>query len=127
MSYEQSGRYIGFLAAGADLSAAQFLGVDVDTTAAQSKVVKQTTAGGRVIGILQDKPTSGQAALVQISGVSKAVCGSAGATAGDDVMVDTSGQFTTATTGKRKVGVALATAVSGDVFPVLLMPGAAVV
>lgn len=123
MSYEMQGLKIGFLAAGADLSGAQFLGVDADTTAAQSLLVKQTSSGGRILGILQDKPTLGQPGQVQVNGVSKAVCGSAGATAGDDLMVDTSGMFTTATSGKRKVAVALATAASGDVFPVLLTPG----
>lgn len=123
MSYEQLGGVKLSLLAPSDYSANQFLAMDADTTAAGVKMVLQTSSGGRCLGILQDKPTSGQVGNIQTNGISKAVCGSAGATAGDDLMVDTAGKFTTATSGKRKVGIALATAVSGDVFPVLLTPG----
>lgn len=122
MSYNIQGFRIGNLTAPSDYSGNQFLAVDAATTGGQ--MVLQTTAGGRIIGILQDKPTSGQPGQIQVSGVSKAICGSAGATAGDSLMVDTAGKLTTATTGKRIVAVALATAVSGDIFPVLLMSGA---
>ena len=53
------------LIAAADLSAKQFFGVILDSA---GKAALAGTAG-QVIGILQNKPTSGQAAIVAISGV----------------------------------------------------------
>src|SRR3954471_8367514 len=75
--------------AAADLSSSQFLAVKI--TAARS--VNLASTGGEVAyGILQNKPTSGQAADVGILGISKAV-GGAAFSAGAQLMTNTSGQL----------------------------------
>lgn len=79
--------------ADADLSAKQFFCVFID---AANKVQLQGTTGSRVYGILQNTPTSGQAADVGFLGVTKAVAGAA-ITAGDQLMVDSSGRVITKT------------------------------
>lgn len=54
--------------AAADLSALQYCAVKVDST---GKIAACTSAGENAIGILQNKPTSGQMAQVLCQGVSK--------------------------------------------------------
>lgn len=58
-----------------DLSAKQFH--FVKQGAAAGGILLNDTVGGDCIGILQNKPTSGQAAQVAVGGVSKCVFGAA--------------------------------------------------
>lgn len=81
--------------AGADLSAKQFYAVKLDSAAA----VVLAGAGEAAIGILQNNPTSGQAATVAIAGRSKMVAGAAVAS-GARVASNASGKGVTATAGK---------------------------
>jgi hypothetical protein len=70
MAYESPGVSIGTFTAGADLSAKQYHFVIM---ASATTVNVATAITNAPIGILQNKPESGQQAIVQISGVSKVV------------------------------------------------------
>lgn len=105
--------------AAADLSAAQYKAVKL--TAARS-VNLASTGGEAIYGILQNNPTSGQAADVGIFGISKALIGAAGCAAEDSLMTDTTGAFTTKTSTNAVVAVALEAGVSGDIISVKIIP-----
>lgn len=60
---------VGHLVAAADLSAKQYTFVKVDSTGK----VAMCTASDFPIGILQNKPTAGQACEIMVAGVSKIV------------------------------------------------------
>jgi|SRR5579871_1710002 len=107
--------------ASADLSALQYTAVIFDT----SGDIAAAASGKNCDGILQDAPKSGQAGNVAISGISKAVLGGSGATAGDQLEITTGGVFQTKSSGTA-VAKALATGVSGDIISVLLYKGNAV-
>ena len=107
--------------AAADLSAQQFRFVKV--TAAEQ--VNLAGAGEAVAGVLQNKPTSGQAASVWGTGsTTKVVCGAA-VTAGADVTPDANGDAVTAASGNYIAGKALdAGAGAGSIISVqLTQPG----
>lgn len=120
MAYEQPGLKITLIAA-ADLSAKQYCFVNADTTAAGSKAALPS-AGGRAVGVLQNKPASGEAAEICVDGISKCLVGTGGVTAGDTVQALATGDITTATTGDYALGIALATGAAGVLVPVLLTP-----
>lgn len=116
MAYEVPGFGLGTLTAAADLSALQYRFVVVNA----SGDIAQSTASGDVAGVLQNKPTLGEAAQVMTDGVSKVVAGAAVA-AGAKVMSNASGQAITATATNKAVGMALAAAAAaGEIIPVLL-------
>lgn len=73
--------------AAADLSAAQFLAVNLDGGAG----VVLCGAGEKALGFLQNKPVAGEAATVMIHGLTKAVSGAA-VTAGSPVEIDAAGK-----------------------------------
>lgn len=102
--------------AGSDLSAHQYhfmvIGSDEEISEAGNTV--------HVDGVLQNKPVSGAAATLAISGISRVVLG-AEVHAGDLVMSDASGKAVRAAAGQI-AGKALESGVAGDVIPVLLMP-----
>jgi hypothetical protein len=105
--------------AGADLSALQFTAVKFGTG---FTVVSATAATDIVIGILMNKPVSGEPAEVAISGIAKCKAGGAWA-AGDTLRANTGGALTaSATDGHRVVGIACEVAASNDVAMVLVMP-----
>lgn len=105
--------------AAADLSSGQFLAVKI--TAARA--VNLASAGGELIyGILQNKPTSGQAADVGFIGVTKAVAGAA-FSAGAQLMTDTSARLITSTGTNHRVATALEAATgAGQLITVMLGP-----
>ena len=71
MAYDNAGGAISItLKAAADLSSSQFLFVKTD---ADGKVNVCTALTDRPIGVLQNKPTSGQAATVMVVGLTKIV------------------------------------------------------
>ena len=77
-----------------------------------------TAAADITVGILQNKPQQvGGAATVGFSGVSKAVVGTGGVTAGARVGPAADGSTILAAAGK---GIALATGAAGAIVPVLL-------
>lgn len=108
------------LVAGADLSALQHTGVKVNA----SGQAVTTANGDDIIGVLQNKPTSGQAATIVTSGVSMMKAG-ASVTAGDAAAVDANGEVITATTGDAIIGTVLETGAVNELVAVHLRPGAA--
>lgn len=105
--------------AAADLSSSQFLAVKI--TAAR-QVNLANTGGEAIYGILQNKPTQGQAADVGILGVSKAVAGGS-FSAGAQLMTNTSGQLVTASSTNHRVAFAIEAATgSGQIVTVALVP-----
>lgn len=83
--------------AGADLSAAQFRAVKLNSSGA----VVLAGAGEDAIGVLQSKPASGQAATVRVAGITKFVAGAAIA-GGVRVASDASGKAKTAVAASVK-------------------------
>lgn len=118
MAYEQPGFSMTLLA-GADLSSSQFCAVNVSNAGA---AVLPAGAGGRAIGVLQNKPASGETATIVVDGITKGLVGVGGVTAGDTVQALADGSFTTAAAGDYAIGVALATGVAGVLVPILLTP-----
>lgn len=103
--------------------ATEYVIVKADTSNDES-VVLAVAATDPVVGVLQNKPAAGAQALVQWLGSTKCVAGGT-ITRGDKVTANASGQaITTTSSGNTVVGIALASAVSGDIFELLLTPGA---
>jgi Uncharacterized conserved protein (DUF2190) len=104
-----------------DLSAAANLYciVKMDTAADQS-VVLAAAATDPIVGVLQNLPKAGKAAVVRHAGTTKVFAGGT-ITRGDMVTSDASGHAITTTTNKdRMLGIALSSAVASDIVEVLL-------
>ena len=101
-----------------DLSAKQYRGVQVGGSDNYVKVASQ--AGIKCIGVLQNKPSSGNAARVRTHGVSKMVAGAA-ITRNDNIDVDANGYARTAV-GSNVVAIALETVVASATLKVLVTP-----
>jgi len=125
MAVQTPGINIGICTAAADLSAQQFRAMRVT---GDFQVNVANAAGQAVIGILQNKPTSGQSADVMMAGVSKAIAGAAIA-AGAEVMAGADGRIiTAATAGSNVIGIALnAAGNANEIISVALNAGAAIV
>lgn len=132
MSFENVVHHSFSRVAGADLSTKQFLAVKLNSS---GKAVV-ASAGEFAVGVLQNKPASGQtASIATVGAITKAVAGGS-ITAGATVAVDAAGKFVDATEAKvntsdagsstdaviasNVIGVALEGASSGDVFPLLI-------
>lgn len=132
MSFDNVNHHSLSRVAGADLSAAQFKAVKLNS----SGNAVLAGAGEFAVGILQNNPASGQAATIATVGaISKAKAGG-NITAGATVAVNASGLLVDAAeatvntsdagasadavVASNVIGVALASAASGDVFPVLV-------
>ena len=116
MAYYGEGGHIGTLVAGEDLSATaglngqsgsgQFLGMK-SSTAADNTALHCSTGNEAMIGVLQNKPKTGEVCDVQYDGVTKFMCGGS-FTRGALLELDSSGRaVTSSTTGHIVVGVAL--------------------
>lgn len=108
--------------AGADLSAKQYLAVQLTT----SGTVTVADATVRVAGILQNDPLSGEPASICMLGISKAVTdGNAGAIAYmDSLAPDANGKLVKTTTDNDEVvAVALgASTADGTIISVFVLP-----
>lgn len=102
MSYRESVP----IAATEDLSASQYHAIQIGGTLA--------TAAVNAIGILQNKPTSGQDATACYMGRSRYRAGGA-VTGGNRLSITTSGWFTAAGSNELGVGTALGTVSSGGI------------
>lgn len=106
--------------ASADLSALQFTAVKMGTG---RKIASATAATDTIIGVLMNKPVSGQPGEVAIAGIAKGIAGGTIA-AGDKLTATTGGKFITTTTDHdRIVGYAGEAAVANDVFSIQVAPG----
>ncbi len=126
MAYGQAGGTLAGFTAGADLSSNQFQIVKVGSTAGKVYLCGTSAFAGFVVGVLQNKPTSGEEALVQFDGVSKLVVATSTIVPGDVIGCNTTSKGTdggTTDNGSR-IGKALAaSAAANDIIPVLLTPG----
>jgi len=102
--------------AGADLSAKQYYAVKVNS----SGQVVLAGAGENAIGVLQNKPASGQAAQIMVLGESKAVYG-ASVTAGQNLAADASGKLVPAAGEAAVLAVALESGSADEIHTVLLV------
>jgi hypothetical protein len=116
MAYSESQVSISLTAA-ADLSAKQYHFVAVDT--AGSAVL--TGDNGNPVGVLQNKPTAGQAAQVCVSGVTKLYIGTeSGLGAGYNVGCDVNSAGKVSDTGSFLCGVTLEDPTAdGDIVSIL--------
>ena len=106
---------LGTLVASADLSGKQFYAVKQTSSG-----IAVAGSGENAIGILQNKPASGDVCEIECLGVSKAILGGT-VTAGDNLMADSSGRLVAHTGTNAVVAVALASGAVGEVVPVLLV------
>jgi hypothetical protein len=105
--------------AGADLSALQYTLVKMGTG---FTVVAATAATDNIIGVLMNKPVSGDPAEIAIGGVAKLKSGGVWA-AGNTITATTGGVgIVSATDAHRVVGFALEVAAANDLAKVLVMP-----
>jgi hypothetical protein len=133
MAYYGEGIHIGTMVAGEDLSATsgltgqnssgQFLAMKV-STAADNTALHCSTGNEICIGILQNKPKSGEVCDIQNDGVTKAMCGSA-FTRGALLELDSSGRVIgPATSGHVAVAQAIESCGGlGEIHTVVLFPG----
>jgi hypothetical protein len=114
---------IGHLEAAADLSAKQFYAVKQTTSTALNLCSAVTDRG---LGILQDKPKSGEAGKVRRLGISKAITDGSGTaiSVGDQLGPNASGKLVKVTTADRPVlAEALeASSTDGAIISVLMKP-----
>lgn len=100
--------------AAADLSAKQYFAVKQTTTSRQVNLA--STGGEAIAGILQNNPISGGAAIIVQRGITQAQIGTAGVTAGDQLMTEAAtGKLVTKTSTNVVVGVAIETCAAGAV------------
>jgi len=101
-----------------------------DLSAAQYKLVKETSTGVNVCGageaatcgVLQNKPTAGQTAELMVSGVTKVLAGAATAK-GLNVTPDATARVVAAGTGDYIAGTLMeAAAAAGDIVTLLINP-----
>lgn len=102
-----------------DLSGAQYRGVRLSTVN-DRQVRVASLVGIAIVGVVQNKPTSGRAARVRTHGVTKAVAGAA-ITRGDRVDCDAQGYFRTAVSSNY-AGYAMETVVTSGTFSMVLQP-----
>lgn len=117
MAVEQRVFNIGFMEAAADLTAKQFYCVEVS---AALKVNVNNAAGEHILGILQNKPNTGETADVSAVGVSKLKIGTGGLTAGVRWMADSDGRGVAATAAKVSGGIVLEGGSENEIATVLV-------
>jgi hypothetical protein len=106
MAYEEAVHSIGSLTASADLSSSQFCLVEISGDGTVSKCNAVTD---RALGVLLDKPESGQAAEVAVGGIVKVLAGGA-ITAGNPIGPDASGKGVAKTDATHwAIGIAVET------------------
>lgn len=103
-----------------DMSALQFCGVILDSANAFG-VKAPTGTGQEIIGVLQNKPLSGEAAEIMTHGITKIVLGGTVAV-GDALYCDAAGKFqlSVAADGKQIVGYALQAGALNEVVSMFL-------
>lgn len=120
MANQAPGFMVPGLTAAADLSGQQYRAVRVTGDFA---VNVANAAGQAVIGVLQNKPTSGQPAEVMSMGVTKVLAGAAIA-AGAEVMAGADGRIiTAATAGSNVIGICMEAAANANEIVTVLLGG----
>lgn len=113
------------MVAGEDLSSSQYYAVQIDADAREIKVAGTPAAEGtHVLGVLQNKPTEGEAASIATGGTSRLVM-AANNSIGEKIM-SSSGKGTPVDADQKSViGIALSANAEGDggVIEILITPG----
>jgi hypothetical protein len=106
------------LAAGGDLTAAvnQYRPVKMNSTG----LITLSGASEDAVGFLQNMPNTGEAATVMVTGVTKALVGTGGVTAGNKVRAVADG-VAAAGSGHHVVGTALDSGLAGEYVRVLII------
>ena len=122
MAVEIPGKVISIFNATADLSALQYTFVSLTTLGGITGTTVVTDA--RILGILQNTPTSNQAAEVMYDGVSKLIAGTTAIVIGDYVGSTAGGRAVTSASGTSgfKAARVLQTAVTSGVMTVQVFP-----
>lgn len=117
MAWSANEVYLPGATAGADLSAKQNYFLEMGAALA---LTIPNSASDLVVGVLCNKPTSGQSALVQVGGFAKVLAGGTVAI-GDKVGTDNAGKCVTKTADADHIcGIAYSAGVSGDIITILL-------
>jgi hypothetical protein len=128
MGYEQPLFKVSIFASDDDRTSVagnQFYGVALGTAknivghGQGNAAVVYPTAGGSIVGILQNNPLQGEACEMMWKGISKAKATGA-FSVGDDLAVDAQGGFVKASGGAAVVATALEQAAVGDITTVYL-------
>lgn len=120
MAYNLLG-FMMTLEAAQDLSSSQYCAVNIDTNGKAAL----PSAGGRIVGVVQNDPTSGKETTIQIAGVTKMIAAGA-VNLGDYVKVDAAGKaVATSTAADKTVGICVVAGTgAGQTISVLLFgPG----
>ena len=104
------------MVANEDLSTAQYKLVNVD---GDNGVKLRVAAGAPGVGVLDNKPKSGEHATVVVMGLTRAFAGGT-VTAGQFVTSTASGTFTNATSGNYIMGKSITGCASGSTFQLLV-------
>ena len=111
----------GFLQANADLTASQYRAVKIT---GDYQIGLCNAAGEPAYGILQDKPDVNQVANVRSLGISRAIAGAGGLTAGQKWQTAADGSLIPAASGDAAGGVVIMGAAAGSVAVVTVGFGA---
>jgi len=106
-----------------DLSSKQYYAVGLDTTAPfKVKILTGTAGANRIFGILQNKPESGESAVVRVSGVSKHIIGDGTSmTPGDVITAGNDGKGEQADAdAEYGYGMLISDADDGDIATILV-------
>lgn len=105
------------LVAGEDLRLKQYMAVRMESDGAID--FAGASVGEDALGFLQNTPNTGEAATVMVNGITKAVVGTGGITAGEKAQAIADG-IAAATTGDHVLGIALDTGLAGEKVRLLL-------
>lgn len=123
---QASNQIVKSFLAGESFAAKQYYAVEVSTANNTVYVAGAgATEGNHCVGVVQNKPSSGEAASVAIGGTSKLVM-AANCDIGEKIMSDGNGKGTPVDADQKSViGIALEANTAGDggVIEVLLTPG----
>lgn len=104
-----------------DLSTKQYYIAKVDVSNDHS-IVLAAAGTDPIVGVIQNKPKAAQAALIRMLGTTKVIAGGT-VTRGDRVTSDSNGKAITTVVNKdAALGIALVSAVAGDIFEIMLAP-----
>lgn len=123
MAYGTDYRTLPGVVAGADLSAKQFHVVKIASTAGQVVLNATSLFAGNFVGVLMNKPASGEEAEVAIDGICKMIVATSTILAGDGIGCNTTSKGTDAGTTDNGARIAKAiepSAAANDVITVML-------
>lgn len=101
MAFNLNYQTIPGLTAGADLSSSQYLIGKLASTAGQVVIagtLNSTTNPGAFVGVIMNKPASGEEIEFAVEGVTKAIAGTSTIAVGDRVWANSTGKLTDAGT-----------------------------